>query len=492
MPGLGNLTGNERMAAVETLDAQGTAVNVLVVEDDALLAETYMAYLEHQGCRFTHVETGAEALDAIRRMEPDVVLLDLILPDINGLEVVRHITSNELPVSVIVITSQASVDVAIEAMRAGADDFLVKPAGSDRLIFTFSNVLERRRLRHAVATYEKSFAREQYCGFIGLSPPMQAVYSIIGNAAASKATVFITGESGTGKELCAEAIHRQGPRAEKPLVTVNCAAIPRDLLESEIFGHTRGAFTGAVRDREGAARRADGGTLFFDEICEMDLDLQAKLLRFIQTGTFEKVGGSRTESVDVRFLCATNRDPLAEVQARRFREDLYYRLHVIPVELPPLRERGGDVLLIARRLLRDMAAEEPKRFDSFSPAAEVIIGSYHWPGNVRQLLNVLRNVVVLNEGEVISPDMLPQMMTAANPSPVRGADSAPPPAPAGDHGGTASAGTGRIRPLWMTEKDVIEEAVELCDGNVLQAAARLGISDSTIYRKRRMWREMAS
>jgi DNA-binding NtrC family response regulator len=477
---------------LETLDTAGDpagrtepgiSTKVLLVEDEPLLAEAHMAFLDDLDCAFTLAETGAQALEAIAADEPDVILLDLVLPDMNGLEIVRHVKAAELPAAVIVITSQASVNVAVEAMRAGAADFLVKPTSADRLVFTFRNVLERQRLKHTVETYEKTFAREQYCGFIGLSPGMQAVYSIIDSAAASKATVFITGESGTGKELGAEAIHRQSPRRDRPMVTVNCAAIPRDLLESEIFGHVRGAFTGAISDRNGAASRADGGTLFFDEICEMDLALQAKLLRFVQTGSFQKVGGNRTEEVDVRFVCATNRSPLEEVRARRFREDLYYRLHVIPIELPPLRERGNDILLIARHFLADLAREEGKQFTSFSSQAAEILQTYAWPGNVRQLLNVLRNVVVLNDGEVVSPSMLPELQNAvraAQPDRTREIGAA-----AANGGGILSENG--IRPLWLVEKQAIEEAVELCGGNVLQAAARLGISDSTIYRKRRAW-----
>ncbi len=468
----------------------GTSAKVLLVEDDTILAEAYVAFLDDLDCEFTLAETGAQALEAIASAVPDIILLDLVLPDMNGIEIVRHVKAAELPAAVIVITSQASVNVAVEAMRTGAADFLVKPTSADRLVFTFRNVLERQRLKHTVATYEKTFAREQYCGFIGLSPSMQAVYSIIDNAAASKATVFVTGESGTGKELCAEAIHHQSPRRDGPMVAVNCAAIPRDLLESEIFGHVKGAFTGAIVDRAGAASRADGGTLFFDEICEMDLALQAKLLRFVQTGSFQKVGGNRIEKVDVRFVCATNRSPLEEVQARRFREDLYYRLHVIPIELPPLNQRGADILLIARQFLTDLAREEGKRFTSFSAQAEDALKKYSWPGNVRQLLNVVRNAVVLNDGEVVTPSMLPGLPSVVLPL------QADRMRRAGDMTGTEAAGDANqlsgngIRPLWQVEKQAIEEAVERCDGNVLQAAARLGISDSTIYRKRRIWERM--
>jgi len=252
------------------------------------------------------------------------------------------------------------------------------------------------------------------------------------------------------------------------------------LIESEIFGHVKGAFTGAQSDREGAASRANGGTLFLDEICEMELDLQSKLLRFIQTGTFQRVGGSKLESVDVRFVCATNRDPIAEVQAGRFREDLYYRLHVIPVALPPLRERGDDVLAIARNFLRQFAAEENKRFSDFSPESAQMMLNYEWPGNVRQLQNVIRNVVVLHDGDRVLPTMFPPPLNSV---PVTIIPQQP--ALAAPLVTINSAET--IRPMWLVEKETIENAIAACDGNIPQAAALLELSPSTIYRKRLAW-----
>ncbi len=322
---------------------------------------------------------------------------------------------------------------------------------------------------------------------------MQAVYRTIDAAAASKATVFITGESGTGKEVAAEAIHRQSPRKTGPFVAINCGAIPKELMESEIFGHVKGAFTGAHADREGAASRASGGTLFLDEICEMDLALQTKLLRFIQTGTFQKVGGSKMEKVDVRFICATNRDPLAEVEAGRFREDLYYRLHVIPITLPPLRERAGDVIEIARHFLTEYAKEEGKGFTGFTPETEKIINDYNWPGNIRQVQNVIRNVVVLHDGDLVAPDMLPPPLGKTG---IQSADTAEPeadsdvPAPEAGrvtNGTTTFENEDEIVPLWKVEREFIERAIAACDGNIPKAAARLGISPSTIYRKKLGW-----
>jgi DNA-binding NtrC family response regulator len=254
-------------------------------------------------------------------------------------------------------------------------------------------------------------------------------------------------------------------------------------MESEVFGHVKGAFTGAHSERDGAARRADGGTLFLDEVCEMDLSLQAKLLRFVQTGTYQKVGGNRVEEVDVRFVCATNRDPLEEVTAERFREDLYYRLHVIPIHLPPLREREDDAVLIARSFLADYAREEGKRFARFAPEIEDVIATYSWPGNVRQLQNMLRSIVVLNDGDTVTQDMMPDPLGAG---PTRSGHSASAPLPrfAADQDPAPAEPTQAIRPLAEVEREAIERAIEVCGGNIAKAAGSLGVSPSTLYRKR--------
>ena len=302
-------------------------------------------------------------------------------------------------------------------------------------------------------------------------------------AAPSKATCFITGESGTGKELCAEAIHRESPRRDQPFVAINCAAIPRELMESEVFGHVKGAFTGAASHRDGAASRADGGTLFLDEIAEMNLDLQSKLLRFIQSGRFQRVGDSKEEQVDIRIVCATNRDPLAEVKAGRFREDLYYRLNVIPIPLPPLRERGDDELLIANDMLQRMATEEHKAFRCFAPEAAERMRRYPWPGNVRELENVVRHIVVLNDAEQVSGDMLPAPLKTATSGQSTTLNSPPPTTTTLE---PITVSSDAIRPLWQEEKAIIERAIALC-GNIPRAAALLEISASTIYRKRLSW-----
>ncbi|MFQ2126472.1 sigma-54-dependent transcriptional regulator [Aeromonas jandaei] len=460
------------------------APRVLLVEDTRSLAVVYEQYLRQDGYEVVLADCGQQALEVLLTSPPPVVLLDLELPDMSGMEILQQITEQQLPCAVVVITAHGSVDVAVEAMRLGAFDFLTKPFDSKRLCATARNALKHLQLSSLVAHYRENFERQSFFGFIGASMAMQAVYRIIESAAPSKATVFITGESGTGKEVCAEAIHQCSPRREQPFIALNCAAIPHDLMESEIFGHVKGSFTGAQGDRKGAASLADGGTLFLDEICEMDLDLQSKLLRFIQTGTLQRVGSGKLETVDVRFICATNRDPLLEVKAGRFREDLYYRLHVIPLYLPPLRERGEDILLLARSLLQNYAKEENKRFRDFDAAAARVLLDYPWPGNVRELQNVVRNIVVLNDKELVSPDILPPPLNGVRALAVATTAAQQPAATA-----TTPAVGGPIRPLWLVEKEVIEQAIASCDGNIPKAAALLEISPSTIYRKKQGWEE---
>jgi DNA-binding NtrC family response regulator len=352
---------------------------------------------------------------------------------------------------------------------------------------TLSHVLERRRLARIVETLAPALEADGFEGFIGSSLPMQAVYTIIERTARSRASVFITGESGSGKEVCAQALHNRSAIRNGPFVPLNCGAIPKELIESEIFGHVKGAFTGAVADREGAASRANGGTLFLDEICEMDAALQVKLLRFVQTGIVQKVGSDASVKVDVRIVCATNRDPAAEVEAGRFREDLYYRLHVVPIEMPPLRERGDDVLLIARRFLAQFGAEERKDFKGFAKDAEDILRAYRWPGNVRQLQNVIRTITVLQEQGLVTAEMLPREIRAGD---------APGIVPARPAVAPASRQTEKakpaIRPLADVEREIIENAISACGGNLTEAARCLDINVSTIHRKRQTWLARAS
>jgi two-component system repressor protein LuxO len=301
---------------------------------------------------------------------------------------------------------------------------------------------------------------------------MRTLYEHVRRVAPSKAPVFITGESGTGKEVCAEAVHACSGRERAPFIALNCSAIPKELMESEIFGHVKGAFTGAYDDRAGAAELAHGGTLFLDEICEMDLALQAKLLRFAQTGTVRRVGDTRLRHVDVRFVCATNREPAREIEAGRFREDLFYRLHVLPLRLPPLRERGDDVVTLARSFLAAFAEEEGRQFRGFTEDAESAIASHRWCGNVRELQNVIRRVVVLHDGETVSADMLALSSTHEA---------------ARDTGTLPRIESPSIDPFWRQEQRIIESALKAFHGNTHKAASALEISPSTIYRKLQTW-----
>ncbi|MFN3450006.1 MAG: sigma-54-dependent transcriptional regulator, partial [Roseococcus sp.] len=388
---------------------------VLLVEDTPTEAEIAKAHLSAFGHECRHAATVAEALRIAAEWPCDAVLIDLQLPDGTGFELMRALRAAGHGAVLIVITVNASLNTAVEAMRGGAFDFIAKPYTRARLQVTLDNALETRRLRAELEEARAQLGRGSFFGFVGASPAMQAVYRTIESVAASKASVFITGESGTGKELAADAIHRASARARGPFVALNCAAIPKDLLESEIFGHVKGAFTGATENRAGAAKQADGGTLFLDEIGEMPMDMQVKLLRFLQLGTFTPVGGTRAEKVDVRIIAATNRDIRAEVEAGRFREDLFYRLYVVPIEMPPLRERGEDVLLLARHFLDLFSREEGKSFRDFDEEAAAAIARDPWPGNVRQLQNVIRNVVVLHDGPLVTRAMLPERLFQAPP-----------------------------------------------------------------------------
>lgn len=448
---------------------------ILMVEDTASVAALYRSYLSPLDIEIEIVGTGLDAIESIQRREPDLILLDLRLPDMTGMDVLYAVRETSPDVPIVFMTAHGSIDIAVEAMRLGAQDFLIKPCEADRLRITVNSAIRKASNLKS----DSDNKNPNYQGFIGSSQIMQSVYRTIDSAAASKASIFITGESGTGKEVCAEAIHAASKRGDKPFIAINCAAIPKDLIESELFGHVKGAFTGAATEREGAAEAADGGTLFLDELCEMDLDLQTKLLRFIQTGTFQKVGSSKMKSVDVRFVCATNRDPWKEVQEGRFREDLYYRLYVIPLHLPPLRSRGDDVIEIAYSLLGFMSKEEGKNFVKLSAEVVERFRHYAWPGNVRQLQNVLRNVVVLNEGRQITIDMLPPPLDQMTVSMNRGLSVVQ----------ENKVSVHEIFPLWMTEKQAIEQAIEACDGNIPRAATYLDVSPSTIYRKLQAWNE---
>lgn len=458
--------------------------SVLIVEDSLSIATLYKSWLKNRGITACHVEDGTSAFEELRKGSYRVVVLDLQLPDIMGIEILNMIRDERLPVSVIVVTSSASLNTAIDVMRAGAHDFIVKPASEERLVTTVRNTLDHQILEAAAIDIKENFGKGEHFGFVGSSLPMIAVYKTIEAVSRSVVRVFIAGESGTGKEVCAEAIHKSGPRKNKRFVALNCAAIPDNLIESEMFGHVKGAFTGATTDRDGAVSAADGGTLFLDEICEMHSNLQSKLLRFLQTGRVQKVGSDREKKVDVRVICATNRDPLREVDEGRLREDLYYRLHVVGIHLPPLRERDGDIVEISEHVLRLATKEEGKSFKSFSKDAIDALLSHAWPGNVRELQNVIRNAVVLHDGEELTAEMLSFSVARSQGSFCE--------LPSKSHRRPTEPDRNRIevclsQPFILIERSIIEAAIAQCDGSIPKAAEMLRLSPSTIYRKKENW-----
>lgn len=476
--------------------------SVLIIEDAKSLAATYAEALSKIGCKSDFAGDLNIARSKLRSGRYDAVLLDLSLPDGDGLSILRDGDADGGGPPFIAVTSDGSITSAIDATRLGAFDFLVKPVSKDRLTQAVSSACRANPGRA-----DKPQVKSRY-GITGSSPQMEAVRRRIERVAKSGATVFITGESGVGKELCAQAVHAASARSSGPFIALNCGAIPADLLESEVFGHLKGSFTGAISDKTGAVGAADGGTLFLDELCEMDVRLQTKLLRFLETATITPVGATKPQKIDVRIICATNRDPKAEVAAGRFREDLYYRLFVLPVEVPPLRDRGADVLEIAESLLQQFSREEGKTFSGFSNDAKRSLLAAQWPGNVRELRNVIRQAVVLEDGGNIGPEalMLPRGVAPRaesirsqppyDPQPQqRRAPDLPPSIEAmaasndnadEDARNAAAAEILCRLPMVEIERLIIDAAIEKF-GSAPKAARSLRVSPSTIYRKKESW-----
>ncbi|MBA3911375.1 MAG: sigma-54-dependent Fis family transcriptional regulator [Rhodobacter sp.] len=453
------------------------------------LQMVYRSVLSSAGFRVAVAGTAAEGLAHFQSLKPAVVLLDLILPDRDGLDLMQELLALQPETNIIAITANGSVNRAVEAMRAGAHDFLVKPFDENRFLSAVQNALaERSPRRAATLAFVPPLDRPALTdtsGFIGSSDAMRRIHDTIASVARSMATVFITGESGTGKELCALAVHANSARASGPFIALNCGAIPQDLLESEVFGHMKGSFTGAISDKPGAAAAADGGTLFLDEICEMAPALQTKLLRFLQTSTVQPVGATRPKKVNVRIVCATNRDPMDAVRRGHFREDLYYRLFVVPIHMPPLRDRGEDIIEIAEAALMRFAEEEGRTFLGLDPAVRSMLPRLPWPGNVRQLLNVIRNVVVLNPGGWVTPGMLPSGLAAEpmeSATTLAGPAVAPAPPPIDSLVGLTLA---------EAERRLIEATLASHAGSIPRAARVLDVSPSTLYRKIESWKAQA-
>ncbi|MEI6097297.1 MAG: sigma-54 dependent transcriptional regulator [Alphaproteobacteria bacterium] len=476
---------------------RGNAPSVLLIEDTASLQLVYRKVLTDAGFAVRVAGTASAGMQAFTTQAAPVVLLDLGLPDRDGLELIRDILTLRDDTKIIVITANGSINRAVEAMRAGAHEFLVKPFDEGRFVSAVKQAMQAmqaagkgpRLARVASAKDPMQVVRP----FLGSSAVMDRVHGKIALVANSMATVFITGESGTGKELCALAVHDNSARAAGPFIALNCGAIPHDLLESEVFGHVKGSFTGAIADRPGAATAADGGTLFLDEICEMAPALQTKLLRFLQTSTVLPVGATRPQKVNVRIVCATNRDPMDAVRRGLFREDLYYRLFVVPIHMPPLRDRGNDVIEIAEAALQQFAAEEGRQFDGLSPEVVDQFRRHPWPGNVRQVLNVIRNIVVLNPGGLVTPQMLPDELTdlMERPDLIERPDL-------NARQDVQDAALTRVaakpdlesllgRPLAEVERLIVTATLARCGGSVPKAAHSLDLSPSTLYRKLQGW-----
>ena len=383
---------------------------ILVVDDEPSARSGLSKLLEQEGYTVDTAADGLLALESLAENAPALIITDLKMPNLDGMGLLTKLREQNLDVPTIVTTAFGEVSVAVQAMRAGAEDYLTKPIDFDALLLAVERTLQRREVVSEAENLRRQLrARDQLGleGLLGTSPVMQRVYSMTKQVAPSRATVLITGESGTGKGELARAVHALSPRAKAPFVALHCAALAESLLESELFGHEKGAFTGADKRRIGRFEQADGGTLFLDEIGEIPAATQVKLLRVLQERTFERVGGNEPIKIDVRVVAATNKDLTAEVRERRFREDLYYRLNVVHIDMPALRLRGSDVIVLADHFLRKFARENHRQIDGLSAAARTKLMAHRWPGNVRELENAMERAVVFTEGDSVEPDALP-------------------------------------------------------------------------------------
>lgn len=445
---------------------------VFVIDDEREMVDLIALGLRKRGLATVPFTSGADALAAIPGADVDVIVTDLNMRGLNGLELCQRVAADRPDIPVLMLTAFGSFETAVGAIRAGAYDFVTKPFEIEALAIAVRRAAEHRALRGEVKRLREVVASSRgYGELVGASPAMQRVYQLIDQVGATEATVLLTGESGTGKELVARQIHQRSRRAAGPFVALNCAAVPEALLESELFGHARGAFTDAKHDRAGLFQQASGGSLFLDEIGELALGLQPKLLRALQERKLRPVGGEAEVPIDVRVIAATNRDLEEMVEDKRFREDLYYRINVIHVPLPPLRARGGDVLLLAQHLLRRYAAVLDKNVVGISAAAAARMTSYEWPGNVRELGNCIERAVALARFEEIQVDDLPEKLQA--PSPRR------------------DPLTEGARPELLTLEEVerrhVLRVLEACGGNRTEAARHLELDRKTLYRKLLRW-----
>ncbi len=448
--------------------------SILVVDDDRSNLESVERIFAKEGFAVRTAPDGEAALALIRAQRPDVVVSDLMMPGLDGASLLRTVKAMAPEIEFVLMTAYGTVEAAVAAMKDGAYDFITKPLKRHSILRSVRKALEKRALVQENAELRTRLAELSGPeGMIGQSPLFRALVGLVRQAAPSSATVLITGESGTGKELVARALHALSPRHAGPFVAVNCAALPETILESELFGYERGAFTGATARKEGRFDRADGGTLLLDEVAEMSPAVQAKLLRVVQEGEFERLGGVAPVKVDVRLVAATNRDLQREVKEGRFREDLYYRLNVVPIAVPPLRDRPEDIPLLAEHFLRRFARANHRELAGLGPEVVAALTAYSWPGNVRELENTLERAVVLSQGGQLGLQDLPPA--------VRGAGGAGVPAAAAPMAGMLAVPLGT--PLEEIERLLIRETLRYTRGDKTLAARLLGIAPRTIYRK---------
>lgn len=443
---------------------------ILVVDDEAKMRRILQMMLEENGYQAALAEDGEKALDKIKGANFDLVITDMKMPGKDGLELLRDIRKINEELPVIVMTAYGTVPTAVKAMKAGAYDYILKPFDLEEMKAVVEKALTMEKLlRRSRYLQEELEAKYQFEDIIGKSPKMQEVFKLISQVAPTKSTVLISGESGTGKELIARAIHFHSPREKEPLIVVSCAALPETLLESELFGHVKGAFTGAHRDRRGRFELADGGTIFLDEVGAMSLNLQAKLLRVLQEKEFERVGGTGSIPVDVRIIAATNQDLKKAIEEGTFREDLYYRLNVVPIHLPPLRERKDDIPLLAYHFLRRYSQELRKNIKEVTPEALELMVNYDWPGNIRELENAIERAIVLGTGERLPADALP--LPLANESAIKKIDD------------NLSYQEAKKEILQSFEKRFFSKVLSKARGNVSQAARLAQLDRKNLYQK---------
>ena len=453
-------------------------MKALIVEDSSTLCAIYEAYLAGLGLEIQTATTLDDARASLSRLKPDFVLLDIELPDGNGLDLLSE-TGRMTPAPVSVVMTGHGTEWAERALDRGAADFLAKPFDSIRLRVTVQNAMRRKELNDQIDSLSQK--RGQLGGLIGSSPPMRAVYDAVERIAAADGTVLILGESGTGKELAARAVHDLSARAAEPFVVVDCAATSVVNFEKEFFGEdARDGGAGWIH--RGLVSRAEGGSLFLDEVAELDYAAQSSLLRFIESGVFRSLGADREMSADVRVIASSNRDLLEEVRAGRLREDLFYRLQVLPIRLPPLRERLDDIPNLATTILKRLATETGKTFEALSKQSEARLVSYAWPGNVRQLENMLRWVATMLIGSDINVDIIDEAIGQFDSQPEDSRASGSPVSPSDED-------VEGVRPLWIVEKQAIQHAIDVSDGNINRAATLLEVAPSTIYRKVQAWKD---